>query len=132
LDGVSKGDEFQLLQQFSKCQIIFSKLRPNSCTIIVDITKRMAFGMAEFVVKDMGQGTKDIMEYNHYCHFVPDLVGEGLSLLFAASGLEQLELATEIQLSHQMGLLLEKVNIICDYLEDYVDGRPWWPQSIWK
>ena len=92
----------------------------------------MAFGMTEFVVKDMGQGTKDIMEYNHYCHFVPGLVGEGLSHLFAASGLEQPELATEIQLSHQMGLLLQKVNIICDYLEDYVDGRAWWLQSIWK
>jgi farnesyl-diphosphate farnesyltransferase len=31
-----------------------------------------------------------------------------------------------------MGLFLQKVNIIRDYLEDYVDGRAWWPQSIWK
>jgi farnesyl-diphosphate farnesyltransferase len=72
------------------------------------------------------------MEYNHYCHFVPGLVGEGRSHLFEASGLEQPELATEIQLSLQMGLFLRKVNIICDYLEDYVDGRAWWPQAIWK
>jgi hypothetical protein len=55
LDGVSKVDEQQLLQQFSVCQII--KLYPN-----------------------------------RNFHTVPGLVGEGLSHLFPASGLEQLEL----------------------------------------
>jgi phytoene/squalene synthetase len=29
-----------------------------------------------------------------------------------------------------MGLFLQKVNINCDYLEDYADSRSWWPQSI--
>jgi farnesyl-diphosphate farnesyltransferase len=132
LDGVGEGDERRLLQQFSNCQIIFSKLPSDSQIIIADITKRMAMGMAEFVDKDMGQGTKDIVEYNRYCHFVAGLVGEGLSRLFAASGLERPQLATEIRLGDQMGLFLQKVNIIRDYLEDYVDGRAWWPQSIWK
>ena len=31
-----------------------------------------------------------------------------------------------------MGLFLQKTNIIRDYLEDYVDGRAFWPQEIWK
>eukprot|EP00986_Skeletonema_menzelii_P007630 scaffold3004_cov51-Skeletonema_menzelii.AAC.1 len=31
-----------------------------------------------------------------------------------------------------MGLFLQKTNIIRDYLEDYVDGRAFWPQSVWK
>lgn len=31
-----------------------------------------------------------------------------------------------------MGLFLQKTNIIRDYLEDYVDGRAFWPQDIWK
>ena len=35
-------------------------------------------------------------------------------------------------LSDQMGLFLQKTNIIRDYLEDYVDGRAFWPQSVWK
>jgi hypothetical protein len=30
-----------------------------------------------------------------------------------------------------MGLFLQKTNIIRDYLEDYVDGRAFWPRSIW-
>jgi farnesyl-diphosphate farnesyltransferase len=31
-----------------------------------------------------------------------------------------------------MGLFLQKTNIIRDYLEDYVDGRAFWPRSVWK
>ena len=60
------------------------------------------------------------------------MVGEGLSRLFSASGLEQPSLAKELHLSDQMGIFLQKTNIIRDYLEDYVDGRAFWPQSIWK
>ena len=30
-----------------------------------------------------------------------------------------------------MGLMLQKTNIIRDFLEDYVDGRAWWPKEIW-
>lgn len=31
-----------------------------------------------------------------------------------------------------MGMFLQKTNIIRDYLEDYVDGRAFWPQSVWR
>lgn len=97
----------------------------------MDITERMGNGMAEFVDKDMGQGTVDIPEYNRYCHFVAGLVGEGLSRLFAVSGLEDKSFSNESYLANQMGLFLQKTNIIRDYLEDYVDKRAWWPQSVW-
>jgi farnesyl-diphosphate farnesyltransferase len=73
-----------------------------------------------------------IAQYNRYCHFVAGLVREGLSRLFAASGLEKASFAGELHLSDQMGLFLQKINIIRDYLEDYVDGRACWPQSVWK
>jgi len=52
--------------------------------------------------------------------------------LFVVSGLESVSLKKELQLSDQMGMFLQKVNIIRDYLEDYVDGRAWWPKSIWS
>ena len=71
-------------------------------------------------------------QYNRYCHFVAGLVGEGLTRLFAASKLESSALEKELHLSDQMGLFLQKTNIIRDYLEDYVDGRAFWPQTIWK
>lgn len=132
MDGVGEADEKRLLQQFDKCHRVFAKLSEKSRRVIVDITQRMATGMAEFVGKDLGQGTVDIDQYNRYCHFVAGLVGEGLSRLFAASGLEKASFASELFLSDQMGLFLQKTNIIRDYLEDYVDGRAFWPQSVWK
>eukprot|EP00978_Attheya_sp_CCMP212_P048710 scaffold564101_cov51-Attheya_sp.AAC.1 len=132
MDGVGEADEKRLLQEFPKCHSVFAALNPQSRRVIVDITQRMASGMAEFVGKDLGQGTADIKQYNRYCHFVAGLVGEGLSRLFAASGLEKPSMASEVHLSDQMGLFLQKTNIIRDYLEDYVDGRAFWPQSVWK
>lgn len=132
MDGVGEGDEKLLLQKFDKCHGVFTKLSDTSKRVIIDITQRMATGMAEFVDKDLGQGTIDVDQYNRYCHFVAGLVGEGLSRLFAASGLEKASFASEIFLSDQMGLFLQKTNIIRDYLEDYVDHRAFWPQTIWK
>lgn len=132
MDGVGEGDERRLLQEFQKCHSVFAALRPESRVVIMDITERMANGMAEFVDKDLGQGTENVKEYNRYCHFVAGLVGEGLSRLFAASGLEKKSVGDELYLSDQMGLFLQKTNIIRDYLEDYVDGRAFWPQSVWK
>jgi len=130
--GCGEGDERRLLEEFPKCHSVYAALPEASCRVICDITQRMGTGMAEFVDKDLGQGTVDITQYNRYCHFVAGLVGEGLSRLFAVSGLEQSSLATELHLSDQMGLFLQKTNIIRDYLEDYVDGRAFWPQSVWK
>ena len=132
MDGVGEADEKRLLQEFDKAHRVYAKLNPQSQRVIADISQRMATGMAEFVGKDLGQGTTDVDQYNRYCHFVAGLVGEGLSRLFAASGLEKSSFSGELFLSDQMGLFLQKTNIIRDYLEDYVDNRAFWPQSIWK
>jgi farnesyl-diphosphate farnesyltransferase len=132
MDGVGEADEKRLLQNFDKCHRVYAKLNEKSRRVIADIAQRMATGMAEFVGKDLGQGTVDVDQYNRYCHFVAGLVGEGLSRLFAASGLERPSFASELFLSDQMGLFLQKTNIIRDYLEDYVDNRAFWPQTIWK
>ena len=59
------------------------------------------------------------------------LVGEGLSRLFTCTGYEKQEVADVSKtLANTMGLLLQKTNIIRDYLEDYVDGRAFWPQEV--
>mmetsp|Transcript_22922 Transcript_22922/g.32861 ORF Transcript_22922/g.32861 Transcript_22922/m.32861 type:complete len:503 (-) Transcript_22922:130-1638(-) len=132
MDGVGEGEERRLLQNFTHVHSVYASLSPAAREVIENITQRMAEGMGEYVGKDLGQGTADIPAYNRYCHFVAGLVGEGLSRLFAASGLESPSLANETHLSDQMGLFLQKTNIIRDYLEDYVDGRAFWPQTVWK
>jgi farnesyl-diphosphate farnesyltransferase len=41
-------------------------------------------------------------------------------------------IAQELDIANSMGLFLQKTNIIRDYLEDYVDGRAFWPAEIWR
>ncbi|CAN0161598.1 unnamed protein product [Scytosiphon promiscuus] len=132
LEGVGEGDERILLEQFSSVTTVFQSLGVESKEVIADITKRMGAGMAEFVTKDLGQGTASTKEYDRYCHFVAGLVGDGLTRLFAATGIEAQELLHTPALANSMGLFLQKTNIIRDYLEDYVDGRAFWPQDVWK
>ena len=132
MSGVGQGDERWLLENFSHVVVVLSSLPPASREIIADITRQMGCGMAEFVSKDLGEGTTTVAEYNRYCHFVAGLVGHGLSRLFTASGFEDAEIARDLDLANDMGLFLQKTNIIRDYLEDYVDGRAWWPQEVWK
>ena len=98
------------------------------------------------------QGTTTVADYNLYCYYVAGLVGEGLSRLFVsmvrvraprarvqfgcdptptpAKANEAPELAADMKLSIEMGTFLQKTNIIRDYLEDYVEGRAFWPKEV--
>ncbi|CAF2073413.1 unnamed protein product [Rotaria magnacalcarata] len=73
-----------------------------------------------------------LTSYNLYCHYVASLVGDGLSTLFVNSGLEDTDLCVDKHLSDSMGLILQKTNIIRDYLEDLKARRTWWPKEIWQ
>lgn len=133
MTGVGEGDERTLLEKYYLCVDVFNSLPPSSQEVISDIARRMGEGMASYVEKDLGQGTVTVQDYNLYCHYVAGLVGEGLSRLFSATGYESPEVAQVSKtLANTMGLFLQKTNIIRDYLEDYVDGRAFWPQEIWK
>lgn len=129
--GVGEGHEAVLLEEFWRVVRVFRTLSPSSQSIIRDITRRMGAGMAEFVQKDLGQGTQTHDEYGRYCHFVAGLVGIGLTQLFAARGTEDPRLTGCDEVANGMGLFLQKTNIIRDYLEDFVDGRAFWPKQVW-
>lgn len=60
--------------------------------------------MAEFVSKDLGQGTSSSVEYDKYCHFVAGLVGDGLTRLFVATGIEGQELLLAPDLANRCAL----------------------------
>jgi len=117
--------------------------------VIKDITDKMGAGMAEYVSADLAQGTVDQAAYDRYCHMVAGLVGEGLTRIFVARGAEKQILmgqgeriwpfcedpkknAANLGIANSMGLFLQKTNIIRDYLEDYVDGRAFWPKTVWS
>jgi len=88
--------------------------------------------MADYVARDLRNGTVDQKDFSKYCHIVAGTVGDGLTRLFAASGLESEDLIEKVELWDSMGEFLQRTNIIRDYLEDFEDGRAFWPESVWK
>eukprot|EP01138_Halocafeteria_seosinensis_P015730 gb/GECG01016051.1/.p1 GENE.gb/GECG01016051.1/~~gb/GECG01016051.1/.p1 ORF type:complete len:820 (+),score=95.18 gb/GECG01016051.1/:1-2460(+) len=131
MKGVGEGHEAVLLENFSMVIQFFSELEKSDRDVIQDVCAKMGKGMAKYVSRDLREGTKDIDDYNLYCHYVAGLVGQGLSSLFSSSGCEDEYLSRELNLANEMGLFLQKTNIIRDYLEDLVDLRAFWPRSVW-
>ena len=121
-------DYKDLMANFDKVIREYQKLDSQYKDVITDITDRMAFGMNKYVL-----GTVDSFEdWNDYCHYVAGLVGIGLSKLFIASGIEKDEKLKNEDLSNQMGLFLQKTNIIRDFAEDLDQTRVFWPSISWN
>jgi len=87
--------------------------------VIVKVSKEMGRGMSEFLSKRI----INLDDYNLYCHYVAGVVGEGLSQMFAFSSLEDSSIASFTKLSNNMGVFLQKTNIIRDYLGGICDFR---------
>ncbi|KAH8104129.1 squalene synthase [Cristinia sonorae] len=132
-NGPNEADR-QLLVEYDNVIEELHLLPPTSLDIIIDITKKMQTGMADYAHKAQTTGSvyvEKIEEYDLYCHYVAGLVGEGLSGLFSASGKEGAFLAKQLELSNSMGLFLQKTNIIRDFREDVDEKRYFWPREIW-
>lgn len=121
--------ERDLLEHFDRVIAVYATFPPAYQTVIASIADAMGNGMADFLDKRV----ESLAEYDLYCYYVAGLVGEGLSRLFAASGLEDASFATAKELWNSMGLFLQKTNIIRDYREDIdaVNARVFYPKAIW-
>jgi len=129
IDGIGKGKERTLLEEFFRVSRECQKLKPAYMEVISDICHKMALGMCHFLKNEVV--TK--ADYDMYCHYVAGLVGHGLTRLFASSGLEDPGIAKDLRIANSMGLFLQKANIIRDYYEDIVEEPPrmFWPKEIW-
>ncbi|XP_031383579.1 squalene synthase 1-like [Punica granatum] len=117
-----------LMDQFHLVRKSFLELDKSHQDVIKDITRRMGAGMAKFIDKEV----ETIDDLNEYAHYVAGLVGVGLSKIFHASSIEDL---SPEYLSNTMGCLLQKANVIRDYLEDIEEiprPRMFWPREIWS
>ncbi|KAJ6569401.1 isoprenoid synthase domain-containing protein [Mycena capillaripes] len=126
----------QLLVEYDVVVAELAHLQPEYRDVILEIAVKMGRGMADFVARSESEKKttpylETIAEYDLYCHYVAGLVGEGLSLLFPASKKESPILATQLGLSNNMGLLLQKTNITRDFREDVEERRYFWPREIW-
>lgn len=124
------GHYVALMENYQMVTDVFLSLDYEYQRVIEDICRRMGNGMADFIPKEV----KTVEEYNLYCHYVAGLVGIGLSQLFASSGLESNDFFKLDDMANDMGLFLQKTNIIRDYLEDINEEpapRMFWPKEIW-
>ncbi|KAI9315186.1 farnesyl-diphosphate farnesyltransferase [Dichotomocladium elegans] len=131
-NGPNEKDR-DLLVHFDVVIDEFLRLDSKFQVVIADITHKMGNGMADYATGEHRENTSvaSVADFDLYCHYVAGLVGYGLSDLFAASGLESPQVAENKRLSNNMGLFLQKTNIIRDFREDLEDGRQFWPREIW-
>lgn len=128
ISGIGDNRDYMvLLENYPKVCRSFNRLNLASKNTIIDITKRMGLGMAEFMKKDV----KTIADFDLYCHYVAGLVGIGLTRLFYAFQPSSITVVDSEEISNSMGLFLQKTNIIRDYHEDLFSERSFWPEEIW-
>eukprot|EP00514_Thraustochytrium_sp_LLF1b_P010886 CAMPEP_0184547432 /NCGR_PEP_ID=MMETSP0199_2-20130426/5572_1 /TAXON_ID=1112570 /ORGANISM="Thraustochytrium sp., Strain LLF1b" /LENGTH=474 /DNA_ID=CAMNT_0026941925 /DNA_START=39 /DNA_END=1463 /DNA_ORIENTATION=- len=130
--GIGEAHELELLEGFDAVLRVMWALPAKMQTIIRDITQEMGDGMADYVARELPDGTDDLDDFERYCHIVAGTVGDGLTQLFVACDYAPDQLVERRDLWDAMGSFLQRTNIIRDYLEDYVDGRAWWPRSVWS
>ncbi|XP_005095010.1 squalene synthase [Aplysia californica] len=117
-----------VLEQFPCISKEFRELAEVYRKLISEICQKMGHGMTVFLERKV-----DTMEeWDEYCYYVAGLVGIGLAGLFSASGLEDPIVGQDSKLANQVGLFLQKTNIIRDYLEDWNDQRIFWPKAAWS
>jgi farnesyl-diphosphate farnesyltransferase len=128
VSGIGDNRDYMvLLENYPKVCRTFDRLNLASKNTIIDITKRMGQGMADFIKKDV----KTIADFDLYCHYVAGLVGIGLTRLFYAYKPSSITIVDSDEVSNSMGLFLQKTNIIRDYHEDLFSERSFWPREIW-
>lgn len=129
LNGVGKGTEREVLERFPRVSREYMKLKPAYQEVIRDICHKMAAGMIDFLKRPV----VTVEDYDLYCHYVAGLVGHGITRLFAHCSFEDPSLADDLTAANEMGLFLQKTNIIRDYFEDIREEPPrmFWPAAIW-
>uniref|UniRef100_A0A7S2R6R2 Squalene synthase n=1 Tax=Mucochytrium quahogii TaxID=96639 RepID=A0A7S2R6R2_9STRA len=132
LVGFGEGNEKELLDNIDQLVNVMGKLPKKLQVVILSITQEMGEGMADYIARDLKNGTDDEVDFEKYCHVAAGTVGDGLTRLFAVAGYCPSSLVLRNDLWDSMGSFLQRTNIIRDYLEDLVDGRAWWPRSCWS
>lgn len=129
LENTGDTQDYQdLMLHFDKILRVYHELSPQYKEVITEITTEMAEGMNKYAHETV----ESYADWDDYCYYVAGLVGIGLSKLFLASDLEHHQNLATKELSNEMGLFLQKTNIIRDFAEDLEQQRVFWPEEAWK
>lgn len=128
LTGIGDQHDYRvLLEHYHKVIRVFLTLDEKYQKVIEETCQKMAEGMIKYAEGKV----ETYRDFDDYCYYVAGLVGIGLSGLFSASAIESSKLQEETALSNDMGLFLQKTNIIRDYHEDLIAERLFWPSEHW-
>ncbi|CAG8645417.1 16051_t:CDS:10 [Acaulospora morrowiae] len=132
-NGLNEKDR-QLLEEFNVVIEEFFLLPKKCQEIILDITKKMGNGMADFTTLAARNkySIVSIKDLDLYCYYVAGLVGIGLSDLFNAVGSNIPDSIENSEIIISMGVFLQKLNILRDFIEDLGENRKFWPKEIWS
>ncbi|KAJ8489037.1 hypothetical protein ONZ45_g13717 [Pleurotus djamor] len=132
-----KEKDSQLLAEFDVVIHELNRINPVYTKIVKDSCREMTSGMVDYLKKQsaMEDGANwkldSLADFDLYSHYAGGLVGQGLTRLFGASGLERHWLADQETLSDSVGHLLQKIHMLRDYREDVDLGRCYWPRDVW-
>lgn len=121
-------DYQDLMANFHRVNRVYLSLSEEFKTTIKNITAEMAEGMMKY-------GAQEIISYkdwDHYCYYVAGIVGKGLTQLFINANVDHALNENSEAWAIDMGLFLQKTNIIRDYHEDLLEGRVFWPECAWR
>ncbi|KAI3831603.1 hypothetical protein MKX03_017451 [Papaver bracteatum] len=108
----TKKHHKDLMDQYHHVSTTLSELQKGPQEVIVETSKRMGAGMAEFLHKEV----ETVDDYTEYCHIVNGIVWVEMSKYFHASNLK--EVAPPDCLADSLGLMAQKQHIIRDFMED--------------
>ncbi|RIA79521.1 farnesyl-diphosphate farnesyltransferase [Glomus cerebriforme] len=131
-NGPNEKDR-QLLVEFDVVIEEFLLFNKEYQNIIIDITKRMGDGMADYIEKTSYSKYNiiTIKEFEEYCYYVAGLVGIGINDLFITAGAKIPPTSENSKIIISMGIFLQKINILRDFTEDLNESRRFWPKQIW-
>ena len=130
MQGVGTVDGHRnVLEKFDVVSRAYMSLTPAQQRVIVHNLNETSQGM----VKYLQHPIVTMNDYNDYCYFVAGTVGIAISNMYLVTGYP-LPAMDNHHRQHciNVGLLLQKVNIIRDVREDTMEGRRYWPKALWE
>uniref|UniRef100_A0A8C5MIG4 Squalene synthase n=1 Tax=Leptobrachium leishanense TaxID=445787 RepID=A0A8C5MIG4_9ANUR len=124
----SKDKCRRLLEDFPTISQEFRNLAAVYQEVIADTLQKIGAGFVKYLDKEV----ESLEDWDEYGHYASGLLELGFLRLVSAAKLEDPLVGQDTPLTRSLGLLMQKTNMIRDYLEDQLDGREFWPKEVWS
>ncbi|RHZ83270.1 hypothetical protein Glove_99g290 [Diversispora epigaea] len=123
----------QLLVEFDVVIEEFLSFSPEIQDIFVDVAKDMGNGMADYIL--LQEKSKyhviTIEDYDRYCFHVCSVFCLGFGRIMNTLNPELPDTDENYYLIKDVSFFIQKLDIIKDFREDFLQNRVYWPRAIW-